>query len=156
PSAPGPTGSPPAPPAASAPPSAPAQPATPAPGARRTPARGIPLGTPRPGPGPTTAAAADEPCAACGGRLIDVDDRASGVCGPCRARAAAALGRGPAAASDTPPPEAPARSTLRLQRVLRNARTAPQSRPRLLVLLALLALSGVVAAVLVYLRTRSE
>ena len=136
----------------------PASPRTPVPAGQRTPAKGIPLGTPRPGPGPTTAAArAEEPCAACGGRLLDADDLASGVCGPCRARAAAALGRGPSVATEAPPPTpggAPARTTPRIRRVL--TAEIPRSKPRLVVLLLLLVLSGVVAAVLVYLRTRSE
>jgi len=142
------------------PPPAPALSPPAPPAVRRTPAKGIPLGTPRPGPGPTTAAArAEEPCAACGGRLLDADDLASGVCGPCRARAAAALGRGQSAPTEVTPPAssgAPAgRTTPRIRRVLRTAQI-PQSKPRLVVLLALLVLSGVVAAVLVYLRTRSE
>jgi cellulose synthase operon protein C len=151
------------PPAAPPPPVAPRPPVlstpTPVPAAPRTPAKGIPLGTPRPGPGPATAAArTEEPCAACGGRLLDADDRASGVCGPCRARAAAALGRGPSAATEATPPApsgAPAGPTTpRIRRVL--TAEIPKSKPRLVILLALLVLSGVVAAVLVYLRTRSE
>jgi tetratricopeptide (TPR) repeat protein len=74
------------------------------PPAQRTPPRAgppaIPTPTPRPSPRssptpvPTSAASPSEPCGACGGKLVDADDLASGVCGACRARTAAALSRG--------------------------------------------------------------
>jgi predicted Zn finger-like uncharacterized protein len=68
---------------------------------------------PPPSAGPV---AAPESCAACGGRLVDADDRASGVCGPCRQRASAALGRFRSEALSTPavvPPRPTVLSTRR-------------------------------------------
>ncbi|HET6982482.1 MAG TPA: zinc-ribbon domain-containing protein, partial [Myxococcaceae bacterium] len=79
-----------------APPAQPRRPPTRAPEPPRSP----PAPPASKAPAPTPAAVPAEPCAACGGKLVDADDLASGVCGACRARTAAALGRGTAR---TPP-----------------------------------------------------
>ena len=144
----------------------------------------VPTGTPRPAPSgaapanappatpvPAPAAAPSEPCAACGGKLVDADDLASGVCGACRARTAAALGRGSAASAGAGPgtpvgsrsvdpeslelasrlPTPPARPRYALRTM-----PAPDRRGRLWVLLGLLALAAAVSAALWYLRVRPD
>jgi cellulose synthase operon protein C len=113
-----------------------------APPAQRTPPRAappaIPSGTPGPAPGsgsptpvPTAAAAPAEPCGACGGKLVDADDIASGVCGACRARTAAALGRGrPASVSSGSSTPALPRGTEPVTADLGSPLLTPPTRPR--------------------------
>ena len=146
----------------------------------------IPPTTPRPGPGGATprpsgstatvasapaAAPRPEPCAACGGRLLDADDLASGVCGACRARTAAALGRavpstgaaatgGPGAPSTFEPETlelAPRARTppARPRRAFR-AMPEPERRGRVWVLLGVLGVALAVSAALWYLRVRPD
>ena len=135
-------------------------------GQPRTPPRGAP--TPTPG-GPVPAAAPPEPCAACGGKLVDTDDLASGVCGVCRARTAAALGLGPSAAVLAGAPSAPrgiepdtVEVTARLPTPPARPRYAfrtmppPDHRRPLWVLLGIFALAVAVSALLWYLRVRPD
>ncbi|HEY3586988.1 MAG TPA: zinc-ribbon domain-containing protein [Myxococcaceae bacterium] len=155
-------------------------PAAPPP-AHRTPPRAgapaIPTPTPRPSPRssptpvPTSAASPSEPCGACGGKLVDADDLASGVCGACRARTAAALGRG------RPGPVSAGSSTPALPRGIEpdaadlgSPLLTPPARPRhafrtmppperrglLWVLLAVLVAAAVVSIALWYLRVRPD
>ncbi|HVP61304.1 MAG TPA: zinc-ribbon domain-containing protein [Myxococcaceae bacterium] len=147
-----------------------------------SPPTAIPATTPRPAPGPAMprpsggtpprAAPAPvvvpEPCGACGGKLVDADDLASGVCGACRARTAAALGRGmpvsgplaPAAAASTDPGtgELPTRTPTPPASPRRAFRTMPEPdrRGRVWLLLSVLALAALVSAVLWYLRVRPD
>jgi tetratricopeptide (TPR) repeat protein len=167
------------------PPTAAAAPGTPPTGTATPPAvPGIPLSTPPTQPGtPVTTppapgaappdrpaapvtpasrrAAPDEPCAACGGRLVDADDLASGVCGACRARTAAALGRTPAMAARQPTPDslevAPRAPTPPLvRRRTFRAMLERQRRGRMWVLLGLLGVAAGLAALAWYLRVRPD
>ncbi|HZJ55367.1 MAG TPA: zinc-ribbon domain-containing protein [Myxococcaceae bacterium] len=176
---------------ASGPSAAPSSPVSPDEGPRRAPAgeprtppRGAtaptPTGTPRPTPAgaaprssapptPVPASAPPEPCAACGGKLVDADDLASGVCGACRARTAAALGRG-APGAVTSGAAALARGqepdtvefAARLPTPPARPRTAfrtvppPDRRGLLWILLAVLALAVAGSAALWYLRVRPD
>jgi cellulose synthase operon protein C len=159
-------------------PSAPAGPAQP-----RTPPRAaapaLPPATPRPVPRssasptpvPSTAATPAEPCGACGGKLVDANDLASGVCGACRARTAAALGRGaPASVSggsrepalsrgiepDTVDLASPLVTPPSRPRYALRTMPAPDRRGPLWVLLAVLVAAAVVSGVLWYLRVRPD
>jgi len=185
--APGRSVAPPSPPPRSAPPSGPPTPVpTGTAGGHRRPApltpprpvpAEIPTTTPRTIPGATpprpaapatppggVPAASAEPCAACGGKLVDADDLASGVCGPCRARTAAALGR--AVPGATPPPSATSDAELELasrlptpptrQRHTFRAMPQPDRRRGMWVLLAVLAVVAAGTAVLWYLRIRPD
>jgi tetratricopeptide (TPR) repeat protein len=153
-----------------------------APPAQRTPPRAgppaIPTPTPRPTPEssptplPTSSASPSEPCGACGGKLVDADDLASGVCGACRARTAAALGRGRpgsvSAGSSTPPalprgiePDTADLGSPLLTPPMRPRHTfrtmpPPERRGLLWVLLAALVAAAVVSIVLWYLRVRPD
>jgi cellulose synthase operon protein C len=153
----------------------------PGPAGPRTPPRGappaIPTASPRPAPGtpggsptpvPTAAATRAEPCGACGGKLVDADDLASGVCGACRARTAAALGRGPVSAGSSP--SALSRGGEPDTADLASPVLTPPSRPRyalrtmpppdrrgpLWILLGVLVVAAVVSGVLWYLRVRPD
>jgi tetratricopeptide (TPR) repeat protein len=154
------------------------------PGPPLTPPRGAPAptpgGSPRPAPPevaprsrtpatPVPAAAPPEPCAACGGKLVDADDLASGVCGACRARTAAALGRGPSAAVTAGAPSLPrgiepdtVEVTARLPTPPARPRYAfrtmppPANRRPLWVLLGVLGVAVAASAVLWYLRVRPD
>ncbi|MGZ6141405.1 MAG: zinc-ribbon domain-containing protein, partial [Myxococcaceae bacterium] len=142
-----------------------------APPARPAPASATPRQT-----GSTTAvsptpAPAREPCAACGGKLTDADDLASGVCGACRARTAAALGRPlpTSAPTPTPLPSGPIPIELntvdvaprtptpppRPRRALR-AMPEPEHRGRVWMLLGALVVAAVISAALWYLRVRPD
>ncbi len=140
----------------------------------------IPATTPRPAPGPATARPAGatpvppapaagtsaEPCGACGGKLVDADDLASGVCGACRARTAAALGRGlPVSGPLTPVPRAfepvtdlVGRTPTPPSRPRRALRTMPEPerRGRIWILLGVLGIAAAVSLVLWYLRVRPD
>ncbi|HTS79989.1 MAG TPA: hypothetical protein VMH40_05275 [Myxococcaceae bacterium] len=135
----------------------------------RGPATPVPRTTPRPtGPTPTAtpvpAPAPAEPCAACGARLVDADDLASGVCGACRARTAAALGRavppaGSLAVTDPgASPEGAPRSPTPPATPRRAFRTVPERERRgpLKVLLGILVVVIGVSAALWYLRIRPD
>jgi len=150
--------------------------------AQRTPPRaappvipsGIPPPSPRSGsptPVPTSAASPTEPCGACGGKLVDADDLASGVCGACRARTAAALGRGrPGSVSSGSSTPALSRGAEPDTADLGSPLLTPPTRPRyafrtmpppdrrglLWVLLALLVVAGAVSVALWYLRVRPD
>jgi tetratricopeptide (TPR) repeat protein len=155
-----------------------ARPTAPPGGAQgRTPPRGGPPAmapsTPRPAPRsaptpvPAGSATPAEPCAACGGKLVDANDLASGVCGACRARTAAALGR----ASPSGGPSAPALPRGTEPNTLDTSPlVTPPSRPRyafrtmpapdrrgpLWVLLTVLVAAAVLSGVLWYLRVRPD
>jgi tetratricopeptide (TPR) repeat protein len=158
-------------------------PAPAGPAQSRTPPRAaapvLPPATPRPVPGsgasptpvPSTAATPGEPCGACGGKLVDANDLASGVCGACRARTAAALGRGvPASASggsrepalsrgiepDTVDLASPLVTPPSRPRYALRTMPAPDRRGPLWVLLAVLVAAAVVSGVLWYLRVRPD
>ncbi|HSP18803.1 MAG TPA: zinc-ribbon domain-containing protein, partial [Myxococcaceae bacterium] len=158
-------------------PPAPGRPVTAGGHRRPAPATPVPVSTPRPSGAPrsppaqtgsTPAVAASpgparEPCAACGGKLVDADDLASGVCGACRARTSAALGRPTSVPSapipieldtvdvaprtPTPPP--------RPRRALR-ALPEPEQRGRVWLLLGVLAVAAALSAALWYLRVRPD
>ena len=178
PSGPGRSSTPPSRPAAPPPPSA----ARPAPGTAqpRTPPRGappaMPAATPRPAPRtgasptpvPGAAATPAEPCGACGGKLVDADDLASGVCGACRARTAAALGRGSPSGSsgapalsrglepDTVDPAAQLVTPPSRPRYALRTMPAPDRRGPLWVLLAVLVAAAILSGILWYLRVRPD
>ena len=134
-----------------------------------TPPRPIPGGTtPRPASRATPAAGVPatpaEPCGACGGKLVDADDLASGVCGACRARTAAALGR--AIPGATAAPSVPAEPELDLaarlptppapRRHAFRAMPEPDHRRPMWLLLGLLAVVAAGTAGLWYLRVRPD
>ena len=158
PAGPRPTGTPPR----GAPVAAPTAPTAPTATPRPTPRTPVPASSGPATPVPAPAAAPAEPCAACGGKLVDTDDLASGVCGACRARTAAALGRGsppPVSAAQGPEtlelasrlPTPPARPRYALRTM-----PAPDRRRGLWVLLGVLALAVAVSGALWYLRVRPD
>ncbi|HZW88284.1 MAG TPA: zinc-ribbon domain-containing protein, partial [Myxococcaceae bacterium] len=170
------------PPAASPTPVPPAARPPAAPPAQKTPPRAappaIPTGSPPPAPRsgsptpvPRAAATPAEPCAACGGKLVDADDLASGVCGACRARTAAALGRGrPGSVSGGSSTPALSRGAEPDTADLSSPLLTPPTRPRyafrtmpppdrrglLWVLLLVLLAAAAVSGVLWYLRVRPD
>ena len=120
---------------------------------------------------PTAAATPTEPCAACGGKLVDADDLASGVCGACRARTAAALGRGrPASISggstapalsrgaepDTADLSAPLLTPPSRARYAFRTMPPPDRRGLLWVLVAVLVAAAAGSGALWYLRVRPD
>jgi tetratricopeptide (TPR) repeat protein len=151
-----------------APPAQPRRPETRAPEPPRSP----PAPPPSKGPAPTPAPVSAEPCAACGGKLVDADDLASGVCGACRARTAAALGRGsprtpprsqtPALTPGVPTVTDPGEVSSRLPTPPARPRHAFRSMPPadrrgpLWALLGVLGLVAVVSGTLWYLRIRPD
>jgi tetratricopeptide (TPR) repeat protein len=151
----------------SAPPAS--SPTTPRPAPAQATARSPGTATPSPTP---VSAASFEPCGACGGKLIDADDVASGVCGACRARTAAALGRGlPVAGAVAPAgptaPRMPEPVTVDLAgprtptppprpRSAFRTMPPPDRRGRVWILLGVLGIAAAVSAGLWYLRVRPD
>lgn len=98
--------------------------------------------------------AAPEACAACSGPLVDTDDRASGVCGPCRQRAAAALHRVRPPPSQTPADPLPAVAAPRPRRALLAAREGGRW-PWSLFTVSILLVCAILAAAVWWLRSRA-
>jgi tetratricopeptide (TPR) repeat protein len=124
----------------------------------RTPPTGIPQrGETQSGPGAPSPVArpaeTPESCAACGGSLVDADDHASGVCGPCRQRAAAALGRFRSTAREAQPEAVPTPAGVPSRPTALPARQG-RRWPWSIFSISILAVCAVLAAAVWWLRSR--